>query len=35
MKRKTRETQEFDDLGKIEVPMTSKVLKKFKGEDLI
>jgi len=35
MKRKTIETQEFDDSGKIEVPMTSKVLKKFKGEDLI
>jgi hypothetical protein len=35
IKRRTKETQQLDDIGKIEVPMTSKVLKKFKGEDLI
>jgi len=35
IKRRTKEAQQFDDIGKIEVPMTSKVLKKFKGEDLI
>jgi len=35
IKRKTKETQQFDDVEKIEVPMTKKVLRKFKGEDLI
>jgi len=35
IKRKTKDTQQVEDIEKIEVPMTNKVLRKFKGEDLI